>query len=363
MKKYRLLFFLLSFLPMTFRLNYLLATWKTSPLDRFDGIFWGTAFLLSLISVKKFRIWAKPSGDYLTAAIPLTAAILIMDAGLYVSITTLYLIGSILFLAGMACFLFGERIFTGTLPIWGLLILGCPSSSYWSGYWLQSIITGINIPGLWLKFLIGSGLIIWMLVYTRPPLMKSLLFPALGAMLLIIIIYQQRRPLYGESLGIDIRTDKFENWLGGTENLTEQETVFFKGSCVIKKNFFDENSVIYLLAIRLGKNVHSIHPTELCLKSGGRTILDNNEQLLNTKHGKLAVQEILADTGGKRYLIYTWYAGDEWSSGNFLAFRRAWKRSANWESFQLMTPIGDNPELARLRLLRFLNESLIPTRG
>ncbi|MDR0932650.1 MAG: hypothetical protein LBM70_06485, partial [Victivallales bacterium] len=76
---------------------------------------------------------------------------------------------------------------------------------------------------------------------------------------------------------------------------------------------------------------------------------------IHTAAGRLAAQEIVAELpGGGRQLLYSWYTSPHWSSGNFLAFRRNWRKEKKWYSYQLSTPIVTTRERAEEKLDAFL---------
>ena len=68
-----------------------------------------------------------------------------------------------------------------------------------------------------------------------------------------------------------------------------------------------------------------------------------------------AFEEILAVSGGNRFLFYAWYSNNEISTGSYLRFRSLWQPNDGWLIYQLMTPILSTQEAAEKSLNNFIS--------
>jgi hypothetical protein len=251
----------------------------------------------------------------------------------------------------------GIQLFIGCLPLFAICLLACPSTTYWSEFYLRLLLKSDLIPGLTFKLLIGSGLGGFFLWMSKPLRFQTVAYLCGLLLLGLLLLMQTNKALYGAPLVPDLNRLKINEYIATPMEPSGQETRFFEGSALTRIAYYgDQDQSVHLLSVEVTGNVHQLHPTELCLKSKKTVIRGMREKLIAVKNGKdLAIQELVATrTNGKTYLIYTWYVGPEWSTGNFIAFRKNWNRKDKWQSFQILTEIRDTKDAAETRLNAFL---------
>lgn len=355
MKNRRFLLLLPALIPLALKAGYLRTAWRTSPLDRKDWIFLAAALLLALLRCKAIREWiSKPDWKGL---LPAGLSLLFFVLFAVRPVATLQIASAMIFFFSMLWVLGGLRLFAGSLPLLGLSLLACPSTTYWSGFYLRAVLGTGAVDGFVFKLTIAVILTTFFLRAKSALRPQTLAYLSGLGLLAILLTVQTGQTPYGQPFKPDIRLLRAGEYIAAPIDPTPQDLRFFQGSQLIKTAYYGEHGeLFYLLSVEVTDNVHKIHPTELCLKSGGTVIRKLKEKTVSIGEGKnLAVQEIEAvQPDGRKYLIYTWYTGPEWSTGNFIAFRKNWKPDEPWASFQLSTAITDTPESAEKRLNAFL---------
>jgi len=251
----------------------------------------------------------------------------------------------------------GVRLFAGCLSLFARCLLSFPSTTYWSGFYLRILLRSDLINGFSFKLLavaVLAGFFLWLEVPLRLRTVAYLCSFALLGILLAVL--RTSRIQYGMPLEPDLTALKVGEYLAVPTKPSAQEIRFFEGSRLMKIAYYDNrNRSVYLLSVEVAGDVHKLHPTELCLKSGKAVIHGLHEKILTAAGMDLALQELVAtQPDGRSYLIYTWYVGPEWSTGSFIAFRKNWNRKSRWQSFQLLTEITDTKTAAEQRLNSFL---------
>lgn len=277
-------------------------------------------------------------------------------------IHTLQIAGALLFLLSMSGLLFGLRIFVTLTPVLGICLLGCPSTTYWTEYFCRELITRFSLSGFLLKaFAAGLLAVSFFLLKKYAIRLQTLLFLCALFCVCMILAIRHSPPAYGNALIVDSQKMRVGDYLAFVQAVTPQEERFFRGNQATRHLYISGTRKITLLSIRITGDIHSIHPTELCLKSARNTIHGHREIVFMTARGGLACQEMTVTLADNRsYLVYAWYAGPDWSTGNFLSFRRHWTSRAPWYTFQLMTDIGGDRKKAEACLRDFLEAALIP---
>ena len=360
MKILRILLMCAAPIPFLLKVPYLLHAWKGSPLDRFDFIFYLLALLITAVS---FRSLKKQVRDFdMRALWFLIPAFCFWGLMLWRHIHTLQIAGALLFLLSMSGLLFGLRIFVTLTPVLGICLLGCPSTTYWTEYFCRELITRFSLSGFLLKaFAAGLLAVSFFLLKKYAIRLQTLLFLCALFCVCMILAIRHSPPAYGNALIVDSQKMRVGDYLAFVQAVTPQEERFFRGNQATRHLYISGTRKITLLSIRITGDIHSIHPTELCLKSARNTIHDHREIVFMTARGGLACQEMTVTLADNRsYLVYAWYAGPDWSTGNFLSFRRHWTSRAPWYTFQLMTDIGGDRKKAEACLRDFLDAALIP---
>lgn len=342
-----------ALLPLALKSDYLLDAWRFSPLDRRDWFFLLLAVALTAVNWRRIRTWvAAPDwrGLWFVAG-----ALGIWGGGLLRHINTVQTAGGMLFFFSMLFVLGGVRLFSGMLPVLLITLLGCPSTTYWSEYHLRISIGVLPLGGFAFKVCVAAALSAYFLIVKRVYRLETLLF-LLGTLFLFAILYSRvEHAEYGQPLRIDMEKREVGDLLAYPDALSAQEKRFFAGHDAKRVSYFGDGEPVQLLAVDVTGSVHQIHPAELCLKSVNCDVLSAWEKRILLGDRVLAVQKIVAQfPNGAKVLVYVWYTGANWSTGNFVAFRRSWNPGEHWVAYQLSTPLGDSREAAEKRLDAFL---------
>ena len=357
MLKKRFWLLLPALLPLLVKFPYMWSTWCYSPLDRWDWSFLLLAMAETALNWKQVRRLIDPP-DWRGAGVALFA-MAIWSYGIFKHINAAQCVGGVLFFFSILFVLGGSRLFSGMLPVMLIVLLGCPSTTYWSEYHLRISFGAFPLGGLAFKYGAAAVLSIYFLTVRRVYRLETLAF-LMGTLFLFGILYSREdRALYGLAFEVDMNEPEVNGYLASAEPLTSQEKRFFFGHQARRLVYYGKDgTLIQLLAVDVTGNIHRIHPAELCLKSVNCDVLSASEKKIRLKIGYLAVQEIVAVyPNGEKILMYVWYTGPYWSSGNFVAFRRTWKAQKLWYSYQLATPVGDSHEVAEKRLDAFLRQA------
>lgn len=339
-----------ALIPLAFKFQYIAYAWKTSPLDRRDWIFPLTALVLTAFKTKTLRHWL--SVPDCRGVLPATSALLLYAFFIIKPVSTFQIAAGILFFFSALWILGGRQLFCGCMPLLAICLLACPSTTYWSEFYLRIILQTDRISGFFFKLLLCTGAAVFFLWRTAPARLHTVLYCTGLAILGTILAVQSVPPQYGMPLIPDTSLLKAGEYLVTSMMPSDQELRFFEGNRLLKSAYYGDSDVIYLLSVEITGNIHRLHPTELCLKSKKTVIHGLHEKTIPVGNEKeLAVQELTAvRSDGKNYLIYTWYTGPEWSTGNFLVFRKNWRQGNKWKSFQMLTEINGTKKSAAARL-------------
>ena len=352
---------LILLFPLFFRLKYMFGAWKYSPLDSKDYIFWIIA-LASTVAVVLWeyrRKWQDSSkGWNLFGLIILGGSLVIMAGGLYKDINTLYLAGALAFIAGGCWLIWGWRILWFLLPTFFIAALGLPSTTYWTSFVFRSFIN--NNYGFEIKLAFAGAAVLWMIICMLFP--KKLLFkpePLFFVAGLVIFAFgyvQSSGPApKGKPINLKIISEK-NNWLGEELTLTKLDAII-RGRNQARRyvHFSQDGKQVGTLVVLLRNDLHGVHPAALCLSTAKWKVLSTEKELIKTKLGTLSANVIIAEKGGKRFVFFSWYTNDLFSTGSFIFFRKSWHYNETWKIYQITTPIMSTVENAKTTLIDFVN--------
>ena len=276
-RRYRLL--IPAVAPLLLKSGYLLEAWRHSPLDRWDWCFFLLAGILTAAGWKRIRNWAgRPDWRGLWFLLP---AVAVWGAGIVKQVNAVQTGGALLILFSSLFVLGGVRLFSGMLPILLIALAGCPSTTYWSEYYIRISAGTAPVGGLAFKCCAAAALSVYFLRAGRVYRLQTLLF-VLGVLLLIGVLYsRESRAGYGQPLLIDPERTEVGGYLGFPSALSEQEQRFFEGHAVRRAVYYGSVENIRLLAVGITGDIHRIHPAELCLKSMDCDVLSSREKILN----------------------------------------------------------------------------------
>ena len=146
--------------------------------------------------------------------------------------------------------------------------------------------------------------------------------------------------------------DSQKGYLGREIEPSDGFTRFFRTSEARQFAYANASNAVSVLSVKIGRDVHEIHPATHCLRSGGWFVESDELRKVDLpgRVGSFQVTEAVVQKGGTRALVWIWYSTDELSVGSFLRFRQLYSRTDRWQGFQIMTAVGPGePSLDRAR--------------
>ncbi|OQA87435.1 MAG: hypothetical protein BWY31_00805 [Lentisphaerae bacterium ADurb.Bin242] len=343
---------LLSMLPLGPEILRLIPVWKNSPMDRYDFLYLVTGAVLLLFLLLLHAGKEADKRDY--KAIPfLLGSFAVFSYGIYASLNLFYFCGVVGFSFCLVWLFYGWRLFWRILPAGGLLILSIPTSAI-----------AMFPPMIWnwviLKCCFGSLLLLFAVtaefLNLCPNWRHGIFYITLIAFLNLSLADNHQLPS-GETMYLNTNRMNFQDYIGSKQELSDFDKRFFAGNRRTERTvFFAKNGdFISLLSFDSGSSVHNLHPPSVCLLSAGWELekVIPRRTVVNGRY--FAFEEILAVSGGKRFLFYAWYSNDEISTGSYLRFRSLWHPSDTWRVYQVMTPILTTREAAEKILNNFVS--------
>lgn len=353
----RTLAIIATFIPWCCNLPYMISAWHTSPLDHNDWLFLPPAIGFFIYVIARKREDREDNGcDWLTILTLLFSAILLAGSSFY-AIHMLCIIGSAILAWALLRIIVGRAKAKYLIFPFAILLLATTSSTYWLSVLL-------NVPVQYVfggKLLAGLGFA----VCTFLPLSFRLEPLAFAAAVLVAVFVNARMntfsyvypPLLPDITAHPLRGN-YETRAIPSQSATLEQ--FFKDSVITTFLFANDDNTFMVSAVACGPDIHEIHPTGHCLKSSGALML--SDQLVPyIIHGKeYMLEEIFVIRGGNPELYVVWYSCQDFSIGNFLAFRNHWNRHTPWFTYQLVVKMDflDLPT-AHDHICRFL-EDLLP---
>ena len=352
----------LGFAPLAAKMPYVAQAWINSPMDRPGGAF-GLLFLLAAAAATP-KVLASASGWDLRALLALLPAVAITLAGMARDIHALAIVGAIAFAWAVLWLALGWRSAYCLAPVFAILMLMTTSMRYWLGCFSGPL----RLDGLAIMVAVAVAAIAWLavnLLREATPPCESFCFGVAGIAVLLAIAVLDLAGMHVASTPFlpDFSRMRFGSYLGRELPVTEADRQFYGDNDIEKYFFAGDNDIVHVLAVHCGDDVHQIHPASHCLRTSGWDILDEKNQRVRINSNNLAVNEIVAIQNLQQILVWIWYSSNQQSTASFLNFRRLWKPSHPWVSFQLQTGLDDGPEAARQRLTDFLAAASAPLAG
>ncbi|HQC52347.1 MAG TPA: exosortase-associated EpsI family protein [Lentisphaeria bacterium] len=339
----------LGFIPLAVKMPYIVQAYLNSPLDR-PGLAFGILFLLAA-AVATPKVLARAAGWDLSALLALLPALAVILAGMAKDIHAVTIVGAITFAWAALWLALGWRSAYCIAPAFAILMLMTTSLRYWLGYFSGPLcLDGIVIMAA-IAVVAGTWLAANLLWETTPSRELFCFSGIVGAVLLAVAVHELSG-MHATSPPFipDISRASLDNYLGSELPATEADRRFYGDNDIEKYFFTDDVSIIHVLAVHCGDDVHQIHPTSHCLRTGGWDVLDEKSQHVSINSNNLVVNEIVAAQNMQQTLFWVWYSNDEQSTASFLNFRRLWTPSRPWASFLLQTGLDDGLDAARQRL-------------
>ena len=285
----------LAAIPFTVKVAYLMKAWVTSPVDRLNiGLYGSLSLLFVLIAVAAKWHWRFLTGNSSTtikysrslriAVIPLILYVI----GLIWSINALQLIASVGFLWAIAWALYGRESGFMLAPAAICAVLAVPGSIYWISRASQAF-TGET---------------------------SAAFAPVFAA-------------------------DSQKGYLGREIEPDDAFLRFFRTGEAHQFAYANASNSVSVLSVKVGKDIHEIHPATHCLRSGGWFVESDGPRRVELpgRTTPLQVTEAIVQKGGARALVWIWYSTDKQSVGSFLRFRQLYSRKEAWHGYQVMTSL------------------------
>lgn len=302
----KLAFLALAAIPFAVKFEYLRRAWGSSPIDHIHlGLYGTLALIFVFIAVVAKLYWrfltVKPLVQSRSLKLMILPCILYV-IGIVWNINAVQLISSVLILWTAAWALYGRVSGIMLAPAAVCAVLAVPGSLYWLGNAYAAFVATPN--------------------------------PAF------------------------VPTFTSESQVGMLGLEEQANPLLFRTSHARQFRYENPTNSITVLAVEIGKDIHEVHPATHCLRSSGwRIVSENiaNVDGVRDDDSRFSVTEAVVDSVHGKMLVWIWYSSDKFSTGSFLHFRRLYKSSVRWFTYQLSTPIGpDGKDAASHRLARFL---------
>lgn len=342
-----------GFFPLLWKLPYMWTAWQNSPLDRWDWVFFILFSLLVITLWSRLKRDSEPNFD-LSALFTAVPFLLLFFGSFMLDNHLVGIVAAISFSWSMCWLTLGWRCGYLIFPAYGILLLGCTSSTYWLGHFFAT-------PGLLIKSIAVVVFVLWLLVnllFKFKVRRNSFCF-TIVALALILFSVQQLNTLqyHGAPFLPEFSSLGFGDYLGRAQPITDDDQRFFGNSKLEKYQFASDTVAIGVLAVHCGKDVHKIHPASHCLTASGWKVDEEYLLEVNLSGGPFQVNEIMAHNQDYPVLIWCWYSNRGFSTGSFIGFRRHWSKNTEWFTWQISTPIVKSEEESRQVLQSFLNEA------
>ncbi len=355
--------FFLCFIPLALKGRYMIDVWSSTPLERWGFGLWLAIPLSALICEfvrTRFKVLPREETKryiMIPLLLALFAAFIFLElrpnGGIH-AISILLAI-SIIVLAVDVCF--GRAIFMSQVPSYIFAYISCPSLLYWIDSYFS---IGLNRPIEYMLVKMAVSilfLIVWcvcVMAKKHYPQLLTLCF--IGGVIFAIVLsrIKMNDAAPGDSFEINLQRPQAGEWVAQNEELRENDNRFFKNiEKVSRKAYYDNNSRISLLIIGVATS-SDVHPIGICLKGGGYDVETSKQETLKINGKDAQVNELVVSFQGKKYLVYSWFSNEKFSTGDFTKFRLSVRKFKNWSHYQLMTPITDkNTAEARTRVENF----------
>ena len=340
----------LAGIPFFCTLPYTLHSWKTSPMDRMNWIFFLAFLLVAACGTPAVMDSVKQRKLDWFALLAAAAAAVLYATGIMKQIYMIRILAGTWFWWTGIWFFCGWKAAWATIPAFGALSLGCTSTTFM----LCNRLLIQPQTALFLK--IGAAILcaaVCAVLMLTDYVMKREVFwflLAAGAILTGTLVSRG-----AEKTAAAFRPDlkaAVEGFTTTETPLTEDTIRFFEGATVHQYAISDGVFRASVLEVKCGNDIHKIHPASHCLRSSGAEILSESVVMHTMPDGRsLPVTEIRSKIHGTPILTFVWYTGPEETIGSFYTFRRKWSPSEQWYSYQIVTEVYDGKEDAARKFL------------
>ena len=346
----------LAGIPFFCTLPYTLHSWKTSPLDRMNWIFFLAFLLVAACGTPTVVDSAKQRKYDWYALLATTATAVLYAAGIMKHIYMVRILAGTWFWWTGIWFFCGWKAAWATIPAFGALSLGCTSTTFLMCNRL--LIQPQTALFLKLGAAVACAAVCAVLMLTDYVMKREVFWFLLAAGAILTGTLVSRGAGKTAAAFKPDLTKALEGFTTTETPLSEDSIRFFEGATVHQYDVADGVFHASILEVKCGDDIHKIHPASHCLRSGGAEILSEKVVMHTMPDGRsLPVTEIRSIIRGNPILTFVWYTGPKETIGSFYMFRRKWSPSEQWYSYQIVTEIYDgNEDAARKFLLNLLSK-------
>ena len=340
----------LAGVPFFCTLPYTLHSWRTSPMDRMNWIFFLAFLLVAACGTPAVMDSVKQRKLDWFALLAAAATATLYATGVMKQIYMIRILAGTWFWWTGIWFFCGWKAAWATLPAFGALSLGCTSTTFMlcNRFLIQ--------PQTALFLKIGAAILcaaVCAVLMLTDYVMKREVFwflLAAGAILTGTLVSRGTGKT-AAAFRPDFKV-AVEGFTTAETPLTEDTIRFFEGATVHQYTITDGVFRASILEVKCGNDIHKIHPASHCLRSSGAEILSESVVMHTMPDGRsLPVTEIRSRIRGTPILTFVWYTGPGETIGSFYTFRRKWSPSEQWYSYQIVTEIYDGKEDAARKFL------------
>lgn len=346
----------LAGIPFFCTMSYTVHSWKTSPMDRMNWIFFLTFLLVAACGTPAVMDSVKQRKYDWYALLATAAAAVLYAAGIMKQIYMIRILAGTWFWWTGIWFFCGWKAAWATIPAFGALSLGCTSTTFMLCN--RFLIQPQTALFLKLGAAVACAAVCAVLMLTDYVMKREVFWFLLAAGAILTGTLVSRGAGKTAAAFKPDFTKSLEGFTTTETPLSEDSIRFFEGATVhqyaVSDGFFHAN----ILEVKCGDDIHKIHPASHCLRSGGAEILSESVVMNTMPDGRnLPVTEIQSKLHGTPMLTFVWYTGPEETIGSFYTFRRKWSPSKQWYSYQIVTEVYDgNEDAARKILLNLLSK-------
>ncbi|MBP5585333.1 MAG: hypothetical protein J6Y92_03140 [Lentisphaeria bacterium] len=346
----------LAGIPFFCTLPYTVNSWRSSPMDRLNWIFLLAFLPVAACGAPAMKDSAKQKGFDWFALLASAAAAVLYATGIVKQIHMIRILAGTWFWWTGVWFFCGWKAAWAMIPAFGVLSLGCTSSTFLLCRHL--LIQPRTAFFLKLGAAALCAVVCAVLTLTDYVMKREVFWFLLAAGAILTGTLTSRGPDKTAAAFLPDFSSPVAGFTTEETPLSEDTIRFFEGAAVHQYAVADGIFRASILAVKCGDDIHKIHPASHCLRSGGAEILSESVVVHTLPDGRsLPVTEIHSRIRGTPALTFVWYTGPKETTGSFYTFRRKWSPSEPWYSYQIVTEIYDgNENSARKFLLNLLSK-------
>ena len=351
-------------IPLFQFIPWVLSAWFNSPLDKYGPLWLIAAAILFLINSK--HIIKSTSTKDLNAIILLIFSSIFLTISLKLQINIFAITSAIIISLTGIWLLYGWNTFLLILPIYGILFLSLPTTTYMTMYLIGKMNLPFSINSETVKIIIGIIIASLNCIYSRQKKyhitkINGIYWCSFVLFCTLFIFYRIPSKEMSQPLNLKISTNPRNGWYGEEYSLSSIEKKIYDEKNV-KKYFFynNEGYKITVMIFTSYTDVHSLHPPDYCLSGAGWQIMSDVVGTAKFNSKKYSIRELTAKLNNTRELIFSWYSSSKMSTDDYKLFRMYQEKStlSDWQAYLVTINIKKNSEDSKDKLLMFINNYL-----